>query len=168
MPIKPILKLGDERLRKVCTPVTNVTEYLHVVADLKDTLAHVQTLYDFKRGSGLAAPQIGYLIRIAVVDYQKKLWVFINPEITNRSAEKGLLREGCLSFFNYRAEVPRHKSITVSALDESGKQFELQADDQFAATLQHELDHLDGILYFDHLSNGKDDLQSVEGVPEIP
>ena len=155
-------------MSNVCTRVLNIKEARPIIEDMMDTLMSIAQLYEFKRGHGIAAPQIGHLKRLNIVQYDGATRVLINPEIIEHSAEKRPIREGCLSFFDVRGNVPRYTSVTISALDENGRQFTLRANDDFAMLLQHELDHLDGILYVDRLPNGDKDLYPVEHMPAIP
>lgn len=163
-----VIKRGDPLLGKVCTDVRDIDEVRPVIVDMMDTLMHIAQMFEFKRGHGIAAPQIGHLKRLNIVQYDGATRVLINPEIIEHSAEKRPIREGCLSFFDVRGNVPRYTSVTISALDENGRQFTLEASDDFAMLLQHELDHLDGILYLDRLPNGDKDLYPVENIPAIP
>lgn len=115
----------------------------------------VQTMYDAP-GIGLAAPQIGLLHRITVIDIsgpedQADLKVFINPEIVHREG-KIVWEEGCLSIPGVYEKVNRAKKVIVQALDQHGQEFELEAEELLAVALQHEIDHLDGIVFLDHLS----------------
>jgi len=165
---KPVLKRGNPLLAQVCQPVTDIEKVRPIILDMKDTLIHIAGLYDFKRGHGIAAPQIGHLVRINVVQFDGIMQVLINPTITDISSDQIPIREGCLSFFDVRGSVSRYKAVTVTALDENGCPITIKATDNFAMLLQHELDHLDGILYVDRLPNGEKDLYPVEGMPNIP
>ncbi len=165
---RPIIKRGNPLLEKTCAPVTDIDQVRGVIDDLLDTLAAIRKLYDFRRGHGLAAPQIGHLLRMNVAEYGDSRYILINPKIVEHSQEKIPIREGCLSFFEVRGNVPRYKSVIVSALDENGSEFTIKAENEFAMLLQHEIDHLDGILYVKNLPRMDKDLYSVEGVPSIP
>jgi peptide deformylase len=156
--IKEILQKGSEMLTKKCRSVEDFSAITEIIRDMRDTIAHIKTTYDFTRGIGLAAPQIGELIRITIIEYGGEEYVLVNPEIIKTSEEKHDVWEGCLSFFEYRAYVPRFKEISVTAYDETGKEYSLDAKGDFAASLQHEIDHLDGILYVNRLPNGEKDL----------
>ena len=136
--------------------------------DLNDTLANVRTLYEFRRGSGLSAPQIGILLRAVVIHYNEERKILVNPEIVYVSGEKVAMKEGCLSFFEFRGNVERHTEITVKALDENGTEIEIKGSGDLASLLQHEIDHLDGILYFDRMQDGEKGLYGVDGMPTIP
>ena len=107
-------------------------------------------------GIGLAAPQVGVLKRFFVVDVgeddARDPRFFINPEITERSAEKSVYEEGCLSLPKHYADVERAEAISLRYRDRDGAQRTLDADGMLARCIQHEMDHLDGILFVDHLS----------------
>lgn len=145
-------------LTKVCDEIEDQKEMGRIIKDLRDTIAHIKPTYDFSRGIGLAAPQIGEIVRISIIESVGQEYVLVNPEIISRSGKKQKVREGCLSFFEFRGYVPRHTKVTVKALDENGQEYEIEAQGDFAALLQHEIDHLNGILYVDRLPNGDDDL----------
>lgn len=119
----------------------------------------LETMYA-EAGVGLAAPQVGVSKRVVVIDIahegEKPAPMFlVNPEIIWRSEEKQICEEGCLSLPEQRAEVERPASVRVKYLDYNGKACELLAEEFLAVAVQHELDHLDGILYIDHLSRLK-------------
>lgn len=119
----------------------------------------LETMYDSK-GCGLAAPQVGVLKRVVVIDIahegeEPNPIYMVNPEIVWKSEEKEVGEEGCLSIPGQRAQVERYKAVKVKYVDYDGKNQELEADDFLAIAVQHELDHLDGILYIDHISRLK-------------
>ena len=146
MSILDIRVLGDPILRQATTPVTTITDELQrLIHDMFDTMYHA-------RGIGLAAPQVGRSVRLAVVDLGDDPFVIINPEIVASSSGKAKGEEGCLSIPDIYADVERPKSVTVRALDRHGTQFERDATDLLARCLQHEIDHLDGKLFLDYLS----------------
>lgn len=155
---REILQKGSEILAQKSTEITDSNEIRRIIQDMRDTIAHTKTTYDFSRGIGLAAPQIGELVRIAIVENGGHEYVLVNPEITQASKDMTEVWDGCLSFFEYRAFVPRHVEITVKSFDENGNESEINAKNDFAAALQHEIDHLNGILYVDRLPNGEKDL----------
>jgi len=154
---KQILIIPDPLLRKVSEPVNSVnTEIKNLMDDMLETMYAAP-------GIGLAAVQIGVLKRIIVIDLskdsEKKNPLFIvNPEITFKSKELISYEEGCLSIPNQFAEVKRPSTCKVNFLDYNGKKKEINADGLLATCIQHEVDHLDGILFIDHLSKLKKDL----------
>lgn len=142
MATRDILKLGDETLRKICRPVENFDERLHeLLDDMKETL------YE-KNGVGLAAPQVGILRRVVVIDVGEGLVELVNPKIVEMN---GLLQgaEGCLSVPDRYGVVERAMNITIKAQDRDGKEFDLSGSEMLAVAIQHEIDHLDGILFVD-------------------
>ena len=147
---REILKYPDPRLREVAKPVTAVTpEIQSLVDDMAETMYASQ-------GCGLAATQIGENYRIFVVDCATEdeasdFRVFINPEIVATEGEL-MWNEGCLSFPGVSEEIKRAERVRVRALDRSGAPFELEADGLLAVALQHELDHLNGVLMIDKLN----------------
>ncbi|ESZ87690.1 MAG: peptide deformylase [Sphingomonadales bacterium RIFCSPHIGHO2_01_FULL_65_20] len=159
MAIRPILEVPDPRLKTVSTPVETFDDELRtLVADM------FETMYDAP-GIGLAAIQVGVPKRVLVIDLQeqedeegkpiKAPRVFINPEILDPSAEQSLYNEGCLSVPDQYAEVERPASIRARWQDLDGKVHEEAMDGLMATCLQHEMDHLEGILFIDHLSRLK-------------
>lgn len=154
--IYDIVYAPDPILKTVCEPIETVD------ADVKK-LANdmLQTMYEAK-GIGLAAPQIAIKKRMLVLDVDQneegedgKPMVFINPEILHSSDEPNTYMEGCLSIPTHYAEVERPKIVRVKYLDIDGKSQELEADGLLATCLQHEIDHLDGVLFIDYLSSLK-------------
>lgn len=108
----------------------------------------IATMKDAK-GLGLAAPQVGYSLRLFTVNVESKIYVFINPEIKDISAEKIPFEEGCLSVPKIWGPVVRPKKLTIKALDENGKPIKIRAKGLLARVIQHEMDHLNGILFID-------------------
>jgi peptide deformylase len=159
MAILPIVEVPDPRLRQISSPVEKVDD--EVRALIRDMF---ETMYDAP-GIGLAAIQVGVSKRILVIDLQepeiedgppvKDPRVFINPEIIKHSDEEVPYLEGCLSVPDQYAEVERPDHIRARWLDENGKPHEEQLDGLLAVCLQHEMDHLEGILFIDHLSRLK-------------
>ena len=157
MSIKPLIILPDPILRTVSKPVERVDAPLQKLAD--DMLA---TMYDAP-GIGLAAIQVGEPLRMLVIDLAKEdetpaPLVFINPQVLDSSDERSVYEEGCLSIPDYYAEVDRPATVRVSYLDRDGKTQEIEADGLLATCLQHEIDHLDGVLFIDHISKQKRDM----------
>ncbi len=150
-----IVTFPAESLRKKALPVNEITE------DIKKLIADmIDTLYDAK-GYGLAAPQVGRPLRIFVVDEHgskgpREPKVFINPEITASEGEM-VGDEGCLSVPGEFAPVRRYARVTVTALNEKGEKFTLEAEEQLARALQHETDHLNGVLFLDLLPSFRRD-----------
>ncbi|TCL72227.1 peptide deformylase [Rhizobium sp. BK251] len=154
MTIKPLIILPDPLLRQLSKPVERVDADIRRLAD--DML---ETMYDAP-GIGLAAIQIGVPRRMLVIDVskegeEKKPLVFINPEIVSSSDERSVYEEGCLSIPDYYAEVERPAAVSVKYLDRDGKEQTVEADGLLATCLQHEIDHLNGVLFIDHISRLK-------------
>ena len=154
MTIKPLIILPDPLLRQVSTPVERVDSELNQLVD--DML---ETMYEAP-GIGLAAIQVGVPRRLLVIDLAKEgeepaPLVFINPKVIRSSDERSTYEEGCLSIPDYYAEVERPATITVTSLDRTGKEVTTEADGLLATCLQHEIDHLDGVLFIDHISRLK-------------
>lgn len=153
---RPILLLPDPRLRAIADPIEKIDDDVKQLA--KDML---ETMYDAP-GIGLAAPQIGEMRRIVVMDLAKDdeepdPIVMINPEILKFSDETVVTEEGCLSIPELYYDVERPAEITVRYTDLEGKTVERDANERLAICIQHELDHLDGVLYIDYLSRLKRD-----------
>lgn len=153
---RPILLLPDPRLRAIADPIDTIDDAIKRLA--KDLL---DTMYDAP-GIGLAAPQVGELRRIVVMDLAKEdekpdPIVMINPEILRFSDETVVTEEGCLSIPELYYDVERPAEVTVRYTDLEGKTIERAAAERFAICVQHELDHLDGVLYIDYLSRLKRD-----------
>ncbi|HAF41989.1 MAG TPA: peptide deformylase [Sphingobium sp.] len=164
MAILPILEAPDPRLRTISTPVEAIDDDLQRLID-----DMFETMYDAP-GIGLAAIQVGVPKRVLVMDLQepesdeegappvRKPMVFINPEILKGSDELSVYNEGCLSVPDQYAEVERPATIRASWMDREGRIHEEQLDGLLATCLQHEMDHLEGILFIDHLSRLKRDM----------
>jgi len=157
MTTKPLVLLPDPVLRQTSKPVERVDDDLRRFAD--DML---ETMYDAP-GIGLAAIQVGEPIRMLVMDVSKeeednKPYVLINPEVVATGDEVSTYEEGCLSIPDYYAEVERPASVTVNYLDRDGKSCTMEADGMLATCVQHEIDHLNGILFIDHISKLKRDM----------
>ena len=145
MAIRNIVKLGDPSLRKVCKRQEKFDLRLGLLLkDMADTMHKAE-------GVGLAAPQVGILRRVVVIDVEDEHGVIelINPEITEASGETQCGREGCLSLPGRQGVVTRPMRVTVRAQDRHGKPFELTGDGLLARAICHELDHLDGRLWID-------------------
>ena len=153
MSIKEIITVPDPILKKISSPIEKISiNEKKLIKDLKDTMYNAN-------GIGLAAIQIGIPKRIIVMDISKdgnkNPMFFVNPIIKNKDKEKTTYEEGCLSVPNYFAEVDRPKYCEVEYLDYSGESKILKADGLLATCIQHEMDHLEGILFIDYLSKLK-------------
>ena len=157
MAIKPIQFVPDSVLRKSALPVENITDK---TLQLLDDMA--ETMYDAP-GIGLAGPQVGELKRLIVMDCSRddeksELWQMINPEVIELSEDNSTLEEGCLSIPGHTAEVSRPDWIKLRFTDIKGKEQQIKAEGLLAACIQHEIDHLNGILFIDHISKLKRDI----------
>jgi peptide deformylase len=156
MALRPILILPDPRLRAVCAPIAKVDDATRALMD-----DMVETMHAAP-GIGLAACQIGELVRVVVLDVAKKddppAPLFLaNPEIVWASPEMSVYEEGCLSIPEYYEDVERPARVRARYLDRDGASCEMLAEGLLATALQHELDHLDGVLFIDHISRLKRD-----------
>jgi peptide deformylase len=156
MALRPIITLPDPKLRLVSRKIERIDDTLRRLMD-----DMIETMHEAP-GVGLAAIQVGEPIRLLVVDVAKKEeppnpQVFFNPEIVWSSEERAIYEEGCLSIPEYYAEVERPASVRARALDREGKIREILAEGLLATVLQHEIDHLDGVLFIDHISKLKRD-----------
>lgn len=154
MAVREIVIAPDPVLKTVCDPVEAVDEEIRTLMD--DML---ETMYKAP-GIGLAACQIGVTKRVIVVDVsddkeEPRPYCMANPEILWASDEKSVYQEGCLSLPEQYAEVERPVAIKVAYLDENGERQELETDGLLATCIQHEIDHLNGVLFVDHLSKLK-------------
>ncbi len=149
--LRQILHYPDPRLRRKAEPIAEVTDEVRaLIADMAETMYEAP-------GVGLAAIQIGIAQRVVVIDVsdtRDQLRVFVNPEIVSAEG-KQVLEEGCLSVPGIFEPVARAEHIRVRALDRDGKAFELDATGFLATCIQHEIDHLDGKVFVDHLSRLK-------------
>jgi peptide deformylase len=155
MALRDILILPDKRLRSVSKPVFEISDEIRaLVADMFETMYQAP-------GIGLAAIQVGVPSRVVVMDLSKREeaesepWVFINPEIVWSSQETSPYEEGCLSIPDIREDVERPSRVRIRYLDLDAKQQELDAEGLFATCIQHEVDHLNGVLFIDHISKLK-------------
>ena len=157
MAIRRILTIPDSILRKQAKPVERVDDELRKLMD--DMLL---TMYDAP-GIGLAAPQIGISRRLIVMDPAKEddpstPLVMVNPDIIERSDEMRLHEEGCLSIPDFTAEIERPAKTRVAFIDREGKQQEMELEGIWSTLVQHEIDHLNGVLFIDYLSRLKRDM----------
>jgi peptide deformylase len=154
MPIRSILQLGDPRLREVAQQVKDPSapEVAALASDLADTLAHWRSTTGY--GRGIAAPQLGVPHRVIFLRLPgSQPWPLVNPEITGYGAEQIVVWDACLSFLTIFMQVKRYREISVRYQDLAGQHHHVNAgdDDNLAELLQHEIDHLDGILALDRI-----------------
>jgi peptide deformylase len=166
MAVREILSVDHPMLRRKCAKIQKLDPSLQkLVDDL------IETLHD-ANGVGLAAPQVGVPVRLFIVQtpedmdepHAGELFVLYNPEILKKD-ELYYPEEGCLSMPGWVANVPRYQHVTVKARNRQGKEIRIKADGLLAQAVQHENDHLDGVLFFDHLAS-MDQLRRVEKTPE--
>jgi peptide deformylase len=155
--ILPLIILPDPLLRQLSKPVERIDDELRRFADNM-----LETMYDAP-GIGLAAIQVGEPLRMLTIDLSKEdepkaPQVFINPEIVRHGDDISVYEEGCLSIPDYYAEVERPETVTVKYLNRDGKEQVIEADGLLATCLQHEIDHLNGVLFIDHISKLKRDI----------
>jgi len=142
MPLREIVKHPDPILRQRSRPVTRLTDPIRrLISDMIETMREAP-------GLGLAAPQVGESLRLFVYDVGDGPGAIINPEIVDRAGEE-IGVEGCLSIPRLEGDVPRAQMVEVSGLDRHGKRVRIRAEDLLARVFQHEIDHLDGILFTD-------------------
>jgi peptide deformylase len=156
MALRDIIVLPDKRLRLVSQPAKTIDTELRLLVD-----DMFETMYEAP-GIGLAAIQIGVPKRVIVMDLAKKdepkePRVLVNPQVLWRSDERTIYEEGCLSIPEFYEEVERASKVRVKFLDLTGAEQELEASGLFATCVQHEIDHLDGVLFIDHISKLKRD-----------
>ena len=155
MALRPVLQFPDKRLTRKAQPIDKITDELRQLAqDL------CEVMYE-EPGIGLAATQVGEEVRLIVVDTEWKdedgarnPLILVNPELSEHDGEV-LWKEGCLSVPEFEAEVKRAERVTMRALDLDGKEVEIRADGLQAVCFQHEVDHLDGVLFIDRISRLK-------------
>ncbi len=149
MAVRRVRQLGDPILRVRCEAVQDPKSAATrlIADDLRDTLRAAKKRY--KMGRALAAPQIGAPVRIVVVELDKQRWTMVNPEITDVGRDDFLVWDDCFSFPNLHVRVTRAYQATLSYTDLKGKPHTMQLEGPMAELLQHEIDHLDGILAVD-------------------
>jgi peptide deformylase len=157
MAIRPILTAEAPILRERTKRVSTFDGSLHrLLDDMLDTMRDAP-------GVGLAANQVGVPLQVAIIEVDDRITELVNPEVVKGSGEQ-LDWEGCLSIPGYVAETRRHAKVTVKARDRHGREFRVKGEELFARALQHEIDHLNGVLYIDHL----DSLEELVRVRESP
>ena len=150
MAVLQIRTLPDPVLRQKAKRVTKIDKSIQkLIDDMIDTLRADQNR------AGLAAPQVGVLLRIAVIELpEQELITLINPEIIKKEGER-IVQEGCLSIPGYFGEIKRAVTVKVKAKNRDGKEFRLKAEGLLAQALEQEIEHLDGVLYIDHLEGSE-------------
>ena len=143
-----ILHFGEEPLRASSEPINEITDEVRRLVD-----DMFETMYE-GRGVGLAAPQVGVNLRLAIIDLGEDPLVLINPRIL-KSWGKESCDEGCLSFPGLSEKVQRAKNVVAEATDLDGSVYQLEAEGLLARAIQHELDHLDGVLFIDRISRAR-------------
>jgi len=156
MAVLPIRVVPDSALRQKSKRVKAIDDSIKkLIGDM------IETLHAVPGRAGLAAPQVGIPLRVVVIGIpEKEDIVLINPEIVRRTGER-LVTEGCLSIPGYFGEIKRAQSVKVKGRDRNGKEIRIKADELLAQALEHEIDHLNGVLYIDHLES-PDKLYKVE------
>ena len=148
MAVLQIRTLPDPILRQKAKRVTRIDNSVRKLID-----DMIDTLHAEPNRVGVAAPQVGVLLRIAVIELpEQELITLINPEIVKKEGER-IVQEGCLSIPGYFGEIKRAETVKVKAKDRYGKQFRLKAEGLLAQALEQEIEHLDGVLYVDHLES---------------
>jgi peptide deformylase len=156
MTVLPIVISPDPRLKEISKPVEQITpEILSLLDDMLDTMYAA-------RGIGLSAVQVGHMLRLVTIDIEQgedgtpgNPIKMINPEVIATSEEENIYNEGCLSFPGHYSEVTRPKNATIRYTDIHGNQQLLEADELMATCVQHEIDHMNGIVFVDHISRLK-------------
>lgn len=160
MAIKKIVSIPDPRLREVSQEITDFgPELKDLITDMIDTLE----AQNDPPGIGIAAVQIGVLQRVFIARLGNKLKVFVNPEITEYGKNESELFEGCLSVHHHYGYVWHPSEVTIKAYDPHGKPFTAKYKNLSARIMQHELDHLNGLLYIDHVAAQKGKLLKITG-----
>ena len=155
MAVIPIRTLPDPILRQKARRVKSIDKSIdRLIDDMVETMHSAS-------GVGLAAPQVGISLRVIVIGIpEEEELALINPQMVRRTGQR-LVNEGCLSIPGYFAQVQRAEVVRVKGLDRTGKEIRIRADDLLAQALEHEIDHLNGVLYVDYLES-MDELQPVE------
>ena len=155
MAIIPTRIAPDPVLRQKSKRVRSIDGSIHkLIDDMLETMHSVS-------GVGLAAPQVGVPLRVIVIGIpEQEVIVLINPEVVRRKGER-LVNEGCLSVPGYVGEIKRAETVTVKGRDQNGKEIRIKADELLAQALEHEIDHLNGVLYIDHVES-MDKLRQIE------
>jgi peptide deformylase len=147
MAILPLHTVGDPVLRQRASRVRVINSSVHrLIDDMIETMREVG-------GVGLAAPQIGASLRVIVIELpEEEAFALVNPEVARRRGEREVV-EGCLSVPGYQGRIKRSISVTVKGQDPHGKEMRIKANELLAQALEHEIDHLNGVLYIDHVES---------------
>ena len=148
MTVRDVLHLGNPLLREKSLPVEDFSELGGLKEDLADTLSHWRRTTGY--GRGIAAPQIGVLKRVVFINIDRP-WLLVNPEIVSMSSEKMVVWDACLSYLSIFFQVARSREIQVKYHDTDRKEREVSVNGALSELLQHEIDHLDGILAIDRV-----------------
>jgi len=157
MAIMPVIKMDNPVLHRKAKKVKKIDDSIQkLIDDMVDTMHEIE-------GVGLAAPQVGVPLQVVVIQMpgEEEVITLINPEVVKISEETEMMMEGCLSLPGYNADVKRSTSITVKARDRQGKPIRIKGEGLMAQALQHEVDHINGIVFVDHLE-GMDKLRKNE------
>ena len=153
--MQPIVPMDNPLLRRKSKRVRQVDGSIQRLID--DMIESMRS----EHGAGLAAPQVGTLLRVIVIEVpEREVIALVNPEIVKRSGER-MVEEGCLSLPGYRGVIKRSVNVTAKGRDRQGKEVRLKADELLAQALEHEIDHLNGVLYIDYLDS-LDQLYKIE------
>ncbi len=157
MAILPVIKMDNPVLHRKAKRVKKIDDSIQKLIDNM-----IETMHEVE-GLGLAAPQVGVQLQMVVIQLpeDEDIITLINPEIVKNSEETEMMTEGCLSLHGYRADVKRFTSVTVKARDRQGKPIRIKGEGLMAQVLQHEVDHINGIVFVDHLES-MDKLEKVE------
>jgi peptide deformylase len=157
MAVLQIRTLPDPILRQKAKRVTRIDSSVQKLID-----DMIDTLRAEPNRAGLAAPQVGVLLRVAVIELpEQELITLINPEIMKKEGER-IVQEGCLSVPGYFGEIKRAETVKVKARDRNGKEFRLKGEGLLAQALEQEIEHLDGVLYIDHLDSSEKLFETAE------
>jgi peptide deformylase len=155
MAVKKVLMIGNPKLRKKSTNITDFGDQLQkIILDLKDTLTHLQETK--KIGRALAAPQVGYMKKVIYYGLPEEPFVMVNPKISEKSEDKFWVWDSCFSFdVAFFVEIERHQKIKVEYQNEKGELIIKEFNGDLSELVQHETDHLAGVLATDHLTDVK-------------
>jgi peptide deformylase len=154
MAVRRILELGDDTLRRVSTPAADPDQIRRVMQDLEDTLADFRQRHGF--GRGISAIQIGEPLRLIFLHAEGRRFELVNPAFVEKSAETFEMWDDCFSFPDLMVRLRRHARVVIEYEDLDGARRRLEAEDALSELIQHEMDHLDGVLAVDHAASSRD------------